>query len=396
MIRFLMYANEWDIEGIIYSSSMHWLGQTWAGVEWINADIDHYARVYHNLRANAEGYPTAEELKRKVFVGNITARGEMKTDSPGSDWITRILLDDKPGPVYLQAWGGTNTIARALWKIQHEHPNEIEKVNQKAVLFIILDQDVTLREYIVPNWPKLHILGSFSQYRALAYGATQIIPYPQKVFFLRPWLEGHITVDRGPLAGAYEPINGEFRSEGDSPAFMHEIDVGLRSLEHPSYGGWGGRFIEEKPGATNVWTNVGDDGDMYKPIWRWAEAFQNDWAMRADWCVLPYRAANHPPILRLRGAQDVQAAPGSTVRLDLSGSADPDGDRLYYSWWQYRDPGTYRGEVIINNADRSLGTVTVPGDAKPGDTIHIIGEVTDGGRPPVTRYARVIVSVKER
>ncbi len=56
MIRFLMYANEWDIEGIIYSSSMHWLGQTWAGVEWINADIDHYARVYHNLRANAEGY----------------------------------------------------------------------------------------------------------------------------------------------------------------------------------------------------------------------------------------------------------------------------------------------------------------------------------------------------
>jgi len=82
MVRFLMYTNEWDVEGIIYSSSMHWLGQTWSGVEWIGSYVDHYARVYDYLRKNADGYPAPEELKSKIYVGNIVSRGEMATDSP--------------------------------------------------------------------------------------------------------------------------------------------------------------------------------------------------------------------------------------------------------------------------------------------------------------------------
>lgn len=32
LVRFLLYANEWDIEGIITSSSQyHWHGHKWAG-----------------------------------------------------------------------------------------------------------------------------------------------------------------------------------------------------------------------------------------------------------------------------------------------------------------------------------------------------------------------------
>lgn len=397
MVRFLMYANEWDIEGIVYSSSMHWLGQTWSGVEWIHAYIGHYGRVFDNLKKHADGFPTPEELRSKVYVGNIKTRGEMQTDSPGADHIVRVLLDDKPGPVYLQAWGGTNTIARALWKIQKQHPQHIDKVNKKAVIYIILDQDVTLREYIEPNWPKLQVLGSFRQFGAIAYSWASLIPKPLRVFYERPWMEGNITVGRGPLAGVYEPNeDGTFRSEGDSPAFMHQIDYGLRSMEHPSYGGWGGRFVLEKPDVTNIWKNAEDDGDLYKPIWRWSEAFQNDWAVRADWCVKSYREANHPPIVVLQGPRDVQAAPGATVTLNVNGSIDPDGDILRYSWWQYREPGTYKGAVTIGDADRAVASVRIPTDAKGGETIHLIGEVTDTAKPPLTRYARVIVTVGGR
>src|SRR5215471_8286407 len=57
MVRFLMYANEFQVEGLIHSSSrFHWLGQTWSGVEWINNQIDQYARIYDHLRQNADGY----------------------------------------------------------------------------------------------------------------------------------------------------------------------------------------------------------------------------------------------------------------------------------------------------------------------------------------------------
>jgi hypothetical protein len=397
MIRFLLYANEWDVEGLINSSSrFHWLGQTWSGVEWINSQIGMYARVYDFLRKNADGYPAPEELRSKLYVGNIANVGEMEKDTPGADRIVRVLLDDRPGSVYLQAWGGTNTIAKALHTIQTQHPDQMDKVSRKAVVYIILDQDDTFRKYIEPNWPKLQVLGSFRQFGALAYSWANLIPYPHKALFERPWMEGYITVDRGPLTGAYEPNNGAFRSEGDSPSFMHQIEVGLRSLENPGYGGWGGRFVQEKPGTTNVWKDAEDDGNLYKPIWRWATAFQNDFAARAAWCVAPYRNANHPPVVSLAGPADVEAAPGATVTLDVSGSGDPDGDRLHYSWWQYREPGTCRGVAAIKDSDKGLVSVVIPADAKPGDTIHLVAEVTDDGRPPLTRYARVIATVRAR
>jgi hypothetical protein len=395
MIRFLMYANEFDVEGLVYNSSrFHWLGHTWSGVEWINAEINEYARVYPFLRQNAEGYPTPEELRSKVYVGNIANVGEMESDSPGADRIVSVLLDDKPGPVYLQTWGGTNTIARALWKIQHEHPDQIEKVNQKAVVYIILDQDDTFRKYIEPNWPKLKVIGSFSQFGVLAYDWAVLMPASERVFFERPWLEGNVINNHGALAGAYEPTDaGSFRSEGDSPSFMYEIEVGLRSLESPGYGGWGGRFVPEKPGVTNVWKDAADDGDLFRPIWRWAHAFQDDWAARADWCVNPYSQANHPPVVHAQ-ALDIDVAPGSTVKVSVAGSTDPDGDRLSYSWWQYREAGAYRGEAAVQNDDKPVATVQIPADARPGDTIHMIAEVTDSGKPPLTRYARVILTVR--
>jgi hypothetical protein len=35
----------------------------------------------------------------------------------------------------------------------------------------------------------------------------------------------------------------------------------------------------------------------------------------------------------------------------------------------------------------------VPTDAAAGQTIHLVLEATDGGRPALTRYQRVVVSV---
>lgn len=47
MVRFLLYTNEWDVEGIITSSSQyHWHGHRWAGDDWIDPYLNAYTEVY--------------------------------------------------------------------------------------------------------------------------------------------------------------------------------------------------------------------------------------------------------------------------------------------------------------------------------------------------------------
>ncbi len=401
MIRFLLYANEWDIEGLIYSSSrFHWQGHNWAGETWIEDQIDRYERVVDRLQAHDPDYPDPDELRDLVAVGNVADVGEMDEETPGSNQIVDVLLDDRPGPVYLQVWGGTNTVARALRTIEEQHPDRMAEVAEKAIVYIILNQDRTLREYIQPNWPELQVLNSFRQFAVFAYHWDELIPDPDiRAYLGDEWMRTHIIDDHGPLCGAYPTADWDerlFVSEGDTPAYLHQIPVGLGSLEHPSFGGWGGRFRRE-PGSKNVWIGATDDGDDYKPIWRWIPDLQRDFAARADWCVSDVDAANHPPAVVVNGDAGraplrIDVDPGAVITVDGRESTDPDGDELAFEWWHYPEPSSGGGmPPTIHHPHRPRTTVTVP--EADGRDDHLILSVTDDGEPPLTRYRRVILEV---
>jgi len=403
MVRFLYYNNEWDIEGIIHSSSkFHWKGdgrkvkrKNWADEVWLDRQIDLYEKLYPNLAKHAKGFRRADELRKLVYTGNVENVGEMTKVTPGSTRIVEILLDDEPGPVYLQAWGGTNTIARALKTIQDKHPRDMKRVSRKAIIYIILDQDRTFRNYIAPNWPDLQVLGSFRQFAAVAYAWHKIIPPPHRRYYEKEWMRANILTGHGELCARYEHKGGAFRSEGDTPAYWHQIDVGLRSLEHPGYGGWGGRFVREtgRGPSRNTWRGAKDDGDVYKPLWRWTAAIQNDWAARADWgMTADVSKANHPPVAKVAGSLDRAVKAGQKVMLSAEGSSDPDADKLTFRWWRYDDVDTSTARIDIAGATTRSASFTVPNE--PGKTIHIILEVTDDGAPPLTRYQRVIVTIE--
>ena len=125
LVRFLLYTNEWDVEGIITSSSQyHWQGHKWAGDDWAQPYLKAYAEVYPNLIRHDPRYPTPAFLQSRTLLGNVKAEGEMEEVTPGSQRIVEVLLDKSdPRPVWLQAWGGTNTIARALKTIEEQHPD---------------------------------------------------------------------------------------------------------------------------------------------------------------------------------------------------------------------------------------------------------------------------------
>lgn len=429
MVRFLLSANEFEVEAIVNSSSQfHWMGgKGWNAFHepsWVKDHIGLYAKVYENLRLHDPGYPSPEQLLSKWRVGNIDGIGEDQKRTEGAEFIAKILLDESnPRPIWIQAWGGTNTLSRALRIIQEEHPEKMAMVAAKMRLYLIWEQDTTYQSYIRPNWEHLNVLTIISdQFDCLAYIWPKVLPEKTKRYFDAAWMGPHILQDHGPLCAAYEHKNGAFQGEGDTPAFLHTIPNGLRSLESPAWGGWGGRHVKVR---NNVWMDPPPSPEFkhpegqwhfgnswskklekatdpervairtryFEPIWRWLDQVQNDFAARADWCVKDHAHANHHPLVRLANTPlDLTAAPGQNISLDASGTTDPDGDALDFRWWHYADAGTYAGSPLPD-IKAAKADIIIPADARPGDEFHLICGVTDHGTPPLARYQRVVVRV---
>ncbi|MCC6833906.1 MAG: DUF1593 domain-containing protein [Cytophagales bacterium] len=459
-IRLLLHANEFKIEGLVISSSMwHYKGDDkgtkfvsememtkqlygertelrWPGTDWIYNLIDAYSKVYPNLKLHSPGFPTAEYLRSVTRIGNIDFEGEMEKDTEGSDFIKEKLMDNSTEPLYLQVWGGTNTIARALKSIEDQYKNTAQwpsiykKVCDKAIIYAILDQDATYRKYVSKNWPDVTIYYNANQFWCFAYFWKRAAP-KELHHYLEGAFMGPIINNSGPLlkmyysygdgnppAGELEDIYSDpekikknqwgsftqydFISEGDSPAFFHLIDVGLENLSNPHFGGWGGRLVQSST-APNRWED-GDQVTDYNPFTqtldksfpqtRWIDVLQNEFAARAAWCVQPFSKANHPPLVKLKTAKVIEAKPGAKVSLAVEVS-DPDkGNKIAYTWWQYHEVDSYIGKIKLDNERKSSLTFTIPSDAKEGDDIHIVFSASDSGTPSLTRYARTVLKIK--
>lgn len=119
LVRFLTYSNHWDIEGLVATTSCWQRDKT---AEWrIHEIVDAYGKVKDNLEIHESGYPDYTYLKSIIKKGlpkfGMQGVGEGQ-DSEGSDWLIKVMEKEDPRPIYIQAWGGTNVLAQALWKMQ--------------------------------------------------------------------------------------------------------------------------------------------------------------------------------------------------------------------------------------------------------------------------------------
>jgi hypothetical protein len=431
MVRFLLYANEFDVEGIVKTSSQyHWQGHKWAGDDWEKPIYEAYGTLYPNLIKHDPRYPTVDYLNSITKMGNVSKDGEMTLVTAGSQHIVDVLLDASDNrPIWLQAWGGMNSIARALKTIEEKHPDKMEAVAKKCRFYFIWEQDKTFQSYIRSHWATPYNITTIISDQFITFGywwQRWDMPEEPDAYLRSPWMKENIFKNDNPLIAIYNEktkikLKGkeDFIGEGDSPAFIHMIPTGLRSTESPDWGGWGGRYvlIRESTWLDKVplddykypegrwytktgwgrqnYTKADQDKleEYFKPIWRWIDVIQNDFAARVDWCVKPYEEANHPPVVKLNHAVDLKVKPGETVKLSAKGISDPDGDSFNIRWWQYTEADTYPGKVEIKGSTKKNASFKVPGDASSENTIHIICEVRDSGTPPLTRYQRVIIEV---
>ncbi len=79
MVRFLMYACDYDVAGIVQVNGVQKDGHS--KDKWIEAQIEKYAQVLPNLRLHNPDYPSAEQLLSVLKVGN-EVRGDMYKAPP--------------------------------------------------------------------------------------------------------------------------------------------------------------------------------------------------------------------------------------------------------------------------------------------------------------------------
>ncbi len=431
LVRLLTYANHFDIEGLVATPTGPQKTELYP--DKIEHIIGAYGKVRANLEMHERGFPSAKSLLATVAAGmplhGMDGVGK-GNDSPGSEQLIRAVDRDDSRPLWLNIWGGPNVLAQALWKVRNTRTEaELARFVSKLRVYAISDQDNSgpwiRREfpdlfYIVT--PGVNAGGGFHHATWIAIGGDNFhgrFGGADSQLVSNEWLERNVR-RKGPLGALYP--RWEFMMEGDSPAFLYLINNGLNVIEHPNWGGWGGRyelytprkekwFLEEE--TRPIWTNAQDevkglDGKWHTTnhatIWRWREAYQRDFAARMDWTISAYEDANHPPVVALKHPEYIDAKAGDRVELDASASLDPDGDALSFDWFIYAEAGTLgisnarTGIMLdIKNHDQSTAWFHVPTERvmPPGTgTMHIIVAVTDHGSPRLTRYKRIIVTVK--
>jgi hypothetical protein len=201
------------------------------------------------------------------------------------------------------------------------------------------------------------------------------------------------------------PLNTSYpQKEGDTMSFLYLLPAVLSNPNEPLWGSWGGRYglSGEFQGKPYYWANQEDtwNGTTNRDntLTRWAEALQNDFRVRMDWCVQPYAEANHHPIAVVNGIKgtviiQLDAKPGKVIELDGGKSYDPDGRNLIPEWLYYREAGTCSKEIKLTQINSMKTSFVVPEVEKP-ETAHILFILKNDGNPSLYSYRRILINIK--
>ena len=441
LVRYLLYSNEFDTQGLVACTSTH-LKKTVAPGR-IAHIVKTYGKVIDNLNAHVHPenrYPRAESLLEVIRSGPACYGNDaLKDDCPLSEGSALLIesLRASTQPLWVLSWGGANVVAQALHHLRGTTtPEEHASIRARLRIYTISDQDNS-GQWIRTKYPDVFYICSihgWSQYFMAAWTGVSAPGVdgggPDHSKFSKEWLRAHIQV--GTLGSAYpDPY---FIVEGDTPTFLYLIQNGLGDPEHPEWGSWGGRYIPISPDLTarhyadTVDKVVGNDGKTYQTnratVWRWRDAFQNDFAARMQWTLSDRKEnANHAPVVKINGddggpeAVMLQAQPGEAITLDASQSYDPDGDNITFKWTHYKDvttssmglpdPQVEDIEIEVVDAQRTGAKIQlrmppaercavdfVTGKAlERGHVFHFVLEVKDDGTPALVTYRRVVVEV---
>ncbi|KAL0931580.1 cellulose-binding protein [Colletotrichum truncatum] len=440
LVRYLLYSNEFDTRGLVACTSTHMRSRV--SPEEIESIVEGYAKVVGNLNAHthpANQYPSAQALRALIKSGPAVY-GKLALEVPLSEGSELLIntVDESEEPLWVLCWGGANPLAQAVDHVDKTRDAaDSARFRSKLRVYAISDQDDT-GAWLRIRYSDIFYICSvhgWSQYNCAAWTGISGPTDPggaDPSLFTKEWLKRHIQI--GPLGETYPDF--KFLVEGDTPTFLYLIQNGLGSSEHPHWGSWGGRYTYYDPSesgkhfADAVDSVVGVDGRVhtsnFATIWRWRQAFQNDFAARMQWTLTDRTAAvNHAPVVFVNESTGgpepllLECEADEKLILDASKSYDPDGDTIYFHWFQYREPTGVAGllremipdlEITYLDPEASGRRVELKmpppevccldhmsgNPLEKGQVYHFVLEVSDSGTPSLTTYKRIVIQTTNR
>lgn len=402
LVRLLVYANEFDIEGIIANRPQARDGENKNpvrdGLGIVRAMIAAYGECYPNLVKHDSRYPSPEQL----LSGTVAGYNDI---DDGVALIIRAVDADDPRPVWFSNWGtdhgaAESSLKRALDRVLHERgPEGYAKFKSRLRLTSAdkFGDHTSAIEPAFPFWlnashPPLEGKRWYHRFSALTATAGGFD------------IERDVRHGHGPLGPLYPVNTGLRQKEGDTMMFLYLVPTGMNDPLNPTLGSWGGRYGRNEAFADRhyYWANQADtwQGSAHRDntVARWAAALQNDFAARMDWCVADsFEKANHAPLAVLNNDETkdilhIATKSGETVRLSAAGSSDPDADLITPQWFIYHEAGTYQGDIALVATQDHQATFAAPVVNAP-QTVHAILQVQDNGKPGLTAYRRAVVTV---
>lgn len=267
MVHFLLYADVFDVEGLI--SSPPGKGRA----EHILEVIDAYEQDYPALIRCSSEYPAPHVLRHRVKQGATSpARDRGWSEStPGSRWIIGRAHGDDQRPLWVLVWGSITDVAQAV----HDDPSIKPRLRVYSIGSWNTRQDRASRDFLFTRHPDLWWIESDTTFRGMYMGGRQDGEWTNRSF-----VQGHVR-DHGALGDLFYRMKPDIKM-GDTPSVLYLLrgDANTPSKPH-----WGGAYRKTDHGP-NYWTDDPDpalsEGDRAgaKTVNCWRQDYLADWCER--------------------------------------------------------------------------------------------------------------------
>lgn len=416
IVRLLVHADQFEIEGLIATTGWSNTGGE-ERIDLIHDALNAYEKDVPNLmkRSNQKKFANDESVQKIGYWPSVaylrshsligSSKMGMKfigngNDSDGSNLIIKLADEKDKRPIWITVWGGGNTFAQAIWRVQQDRtPEELKAFLHKFRVFSITDQDRpwSMGDTIAYAQSSHQWMRKFD--KDLMFLWDECTWKHQNDTGVKKWNEYALHIQNHGNLGALYP-KYKWGVEGDTPAFMHVMPIGLSDPDVPSQVSWSGYFKYSTGRDSTTYSYTNFKGKPNEISTKYFEYFYpaifNNFAARMDWA--DQGKGNRNPVAIVNGDKGINpikivCKPGDNITLNVSKSIDPDGDKMHYKWWVIPEAGDYSGDIQILNSESSIASVRVPSDAS-GQKFHIICEVTDNGVPNLTSYRRIIFEPK--